>query len=224
MRCAGSPCSIGRSAVARRLTRRISTSKSALSQTETPFCADAGAGLGIHEGAAAGRQHLRAAVEQARDHARLAGAEVGLAIGGEDFRDGHAGRRLDLGVGIDEGDAEALRQPAADRGLARPHHADEHDRTPPERREQRGLLRRDSRVVRGDLVHRLRFRPAAESAPFTLIFGKHIPRPRAPCQFRRNVMVSGFRSLPDADAGVSDPAAGIPDGRGRLSSLRRCRA
>ena len=97
---------------------------------------DAGARLGVHVGAAAGRQHLRAAVEQARDHALLAGAEIGLAIGGENLRDGHPGGRLDLGVGIDEGKAEPLRQPPADRGLARPHHADEHDRAPPERRQQ----------------------------------------------------------------------------------------
>ena len=134
--------------MARRLTRRISTSKSALSQTETPFCADAGAGLGVHVGAAAGRQHLRAAVEQARDHARFAGAEIRLAIGGEDLRDGHAGSRLDLGVRIDEADAEPLRQPPADRGLARSHHADEHDRAPPERREQRALVRCDRGIVR----------------------------------------------------------------------------
>ena len=42
--------------------------------------ADRRAGVGVHEGAAAGRQHLRPAFEQARDHARLAGAEVGLAV------------------------------------------------------------------------------------------------------------------------------------------------
>ena len=52
---------------------------------------DARAGVGVHVGAAAGREHLRAAVEQARDHALLAGAEIRLAMVGEDFRDGHAG-------------------------------------------------------------------------------------------------------------------------------------
>ena len=88
-------------------------------------------------------------VEQAGDHARLAGAEIGLAIAGEDFRDGHAGRRLDLGVRIDERQAEPLRQPAADRGLARAHHADEHDRAPPERRQQvRPLAVRQPRHAR----------------------------------------------------------------------------
>ena len=41
---------------------------------------------------------------------------------------GHAGRLLDLGVGIDERDAEPQRQPPADRRLAGAHHADQHDR------------------------------------------------------------------------------------------------
>ncbi len=45
----------------------------------------------VHEGAAAGRQHLRAALEQARDHPRLAAAEIGFAVAGENVDDAHAG-------------------------------------------------------------------------------------------------------------------------------------
>ena len=63
---------------------------------------------------------------------RLAGAEIRLAVGGEDLRDRHAGGLLDLGVGIDERQAEARRQPAADRRLAGAHHADQHDRARPQ--------------------------------------------------------------------------------------------
>ena len=43
--------------------------------------------------------------------------------------DGHAGGTFDLGVGIDETDAEPGGEPAADRRLAGAHHADQHDRT-----------------------------------------------------------------------------------------------
>ena len=71
------------------------------------------AGALVHHGAAAGRQHLRPAAEQTRDHPRLAGAEIGLAVLVEDFRDGHAGRGLDLGIGVDERNAEAGGQAAA---------------------------------------------------------------------------------------------------------------
>ena len=99
--------------------------------------ADRRAGVGVHECAAAGRQHLRAAFQQARDHARLAGAEIRLAVGGEDFRDGHAGGLFDLDVGIDERNAEPGGQPAADRRLARAHHADQHHRAAAQRRAQR---------------------------------------------------------------------------------------
>ena len=38
---------------------------------------------------------------------------------------------LDLRIGVDERDAEPQREPPADRGLAGPHHADEHDRAAP---------------------------------------------------------------------------------------------
>src|SRR5207244_3444933 len=77
-----------------------------------------GARLGIHEGAAAGCQHLRSAFQKPGDDALLAGAEIRLAIGGEDFRDRHAGCGLDLGVRINDAHAAAAREPPPDRRLA----------------------------------------------------------------------------------------------------------
>jgi hypothetical protein len=74
-------------------------------------------------------------------------------------------------------------------GLARPHHADEHDRTPPERCDQRGFLRGGSMC----LVHGHPDRsPAVPAEIFTMFLKADIPRPRAPCQFWWNVVVSGF--------------------------------
>jgi len=69
--------------------------------------------------------------------------------GGHDTSRGHEQK---LGVGVDEGKPDPLRQPAADRRLARPHHADEHDRAPPERRVERGLLRCEGHDF-GDFGH-----------------------------------------------------------------------
>jgi hypothetical protein len=46
---------------------------------------------------------------------------------GEDFRDGLAGRDLDLMVGVDENEAELLGEAAADCRLAGAHEADQHD-------------------------------------------------------------------------------------------------
>ena len=97
------------------------------------------AGFLVHDGAAAGRQHLRAVVEQAGDHALLAGAEIGLAVLGEDFRNGHAGGAFDLGIGVDKGKPEPRGEPAADRRLASAHHADQHDGAGPERAHDRGF-------------------------------------------------------------------------------------
>ena len=74
--------------------------------------------------------------EQARDHAALAVAEIGLAVILEDVGDGLAGRPLDLLVGVDEGHAEAGRQAAADRRLAAAGHADQDDRPAAQRRAQ----------------------------------------------------------------------------------------
>ena len=53
---------------------------------------------------------------------------------------------LDLGVGIDERQAEPGGQPAADRGLAGAHHADQHDRTA---RRARATIARFQAVFRG---------------------------------------------------------------------------
>ena len=113
---------------------------------------DALAGDGVHEGAAAGREHLLALVEQASDHLAFAVAEIGLAEALEDLRDGHARPGLDLGVGIDERQAQPLGEPASDRRLPSPHHADEDDRTSAERRGERlrllsGLVLLSSLVV-----------------------------------------------------------------------------
>jgi hypothetical protein len=98
-------------------TRRIKTSGSAFL-----------ARFGIHEGTAASRQHQRRPRRQdTADDAALAVAEFGFAALGENFGDGHAGGRLDLGIGVDERQPEPRRQTLADRALARAHHADEHD-------------------------------------------------------------------------------------------------
>ena len=71
-------------------------------------------------GAAAGRDHADVALDQPRDQPPLAVAEILLAIALEHLGGRKAGRILDLGVAVDERQAEPLGQPAADRRLARP--------------------------------------------------------------------------------------------------------
>src|SRR5690606_10321110 len=56
--------------------------------------------------------------------------EKGLAVAAEDLGHRHAGRALDLLVGIEEGDTERPGERGPHRGLSRAHHADEHDRLP----------------------------------------------------------------------------------------------
>ena len=73
------------------------------------------------------------AAAQAR--ARAAGMKIGLIT--------------DLAVGIDERDVETLGQTPPNRGFAGAHHADQHDRTPLERRHDGGLRGRRT----GDLLH-----------------------------------------------------------------------
>src|SRR5581483_11270484 len=111
----------------------------------------------IHYRAAAGRQHLRSVFQQARDDSRLAGTEIGLTVFSEDFGNAHAGGAFNLGIGIDERDAEPRGKPPPNRGLARPHHADEHDGTPPERAEQYAVCSRIgaifSRLLDGAINH-----------------------------------------------------------------------
>ncbi len=84
--------------------------------------------FGVDEGAATGAEHDALVLEQAGDHLDLASAEIGLAMGGEDLLDGHAGGLFHLLVAIDETAAELGGKAAADGGLAGAHHADEHDR------------------------------------------------------------------------------------------------
>src|SRR5205085_1937668 len=76
--------------------------------------ADEGAGLRVHEGAAAGRQDMDRPVEEAGDDAALALAEEGFAVTAEDLLDALAGGRLDLGVGIDEIELQTARQAPPD--------------------------------------------------------------------------------------------------------------
>ena len=121
---AGSPpCSSGR--WSRPATRRTSTGSGQRSQTDTASSRTTVARLGVHEGAAAERQHQRIAGQQAADHPALAVAERRLAVAGEQFGDGAAGGQLDLGVGVAERQAEPRGQPPADRGLAGAHQPDQ---------------------------------------------------------------------------------------------------
>ena len=92
----------------------------------------------IHERAAAGRQHKRSAIEQARDHLALALAEISLAESLENLGNRQLSARFDLGIGVDKRQSELRRQPFADRGFSRPHHADKDDRAPIERRRHLG--------------------------------------------------------------------------------------
>ena len=89
---------------------------------------DAGPGLLVEIGAAARSDHPRPLRQQSSHHPALAVAERGLAVLGEDVGDGHAGRPLDLGVGIDELEPETTGETAPRRGLAATHQADEDDR------------------------------------------------------------------------------------------------
>ena len=84
-------------------------------------------GLRIHERAAAGGQHLDRLAEQALDDPALAVAEGGLAVAFEDFFDGAARGAFDLGVGVDELQAQQRGQAASDTGLTGAHQADQHD-------------------------------------------------------------------------------------------------
>ena len=65
--------------------------------------------------------------EQPGDDPRFTLAKIGLAIVGEDLADGLTGGKLDLGVGVGEGKVELGGEAPADRGLAGPHQADQHD-------------------------------------------------------------------------------------------------
>ncbi len=102
--------------------------------------ADAVASLFAQESAAAGGDHPGAAVEQPGDHPRLAIPEVRLAMDLENVRYRHAGGLLDFGIGIEKRKPQPRREPPSDGGFAGAHHAHQHDRTAPQRRDDRGLL------------------------------------------------------------------------------------
>ena len=68
---------------------------------------DQPAGLGVDEGTAPGAEHDIGVAHQPGDHPGLAGAEIRLAMGGEDLGDAHAGGALDLFVAVDELPPEA---------------------------------------------------------------------------------------------------------------------
>ncbi|VVT10435.1 hypothetical protein SPHINGO361_120583 [Sphingomonas sp. EC-HK361] len=108
-------------AVGQHLGRGIEPDRQCLGKNER-------AGFVVDERAATGRDDLWHAVHQPRDHAALAITEIGFVEAVENLGDGHARRRLDLVIGIDEGKPEARREPAADRRLADAHQPDEHDR------------------------------------------------------------------------------------------------
>ena len=108
-------------------TRSRSTWNISLQPDRHAVGAAALARLLVHVGPAAGGKHRRTATEQAGDNALLALPEVRLAVLGEDLRNTEVGGLLDLAVGIQERQVQEVREPLADRCLARPHHADEHD-------------------------------------------------------------------------------------------------
>ena len=70
--------------------------------------------------------------QQARDDFAFAVAEMRLAMIGENFIDGLAGRGLDLFVGVDERQIQDLAEPAANRAFAAAHQADHHNRLRPQ--------------------------------------------------------------------------------------------
>lgn len=87
-----------------------------------------GAGIGLDEGAATRGDDLWTPLRQPGDDPAFAVAKMRFAETLEDLGDGHATGDLDLGIGIDEIEAEARRQPAADGGFADAHQTDERNR------------------------------------------------------------------------------------------------
>ncbi len=77
-----------------------------------------------HQAAAAG-DHRALGRVAALDELALQLAEGGLALGGEEFRDRAAPLPLDLMVAVQAGEAQPLRDRAADGGLAGAHEADQ---------------------------------------------------------------------------------------------------
>ena len=103
---------------------------------------------GVHEGAAARRQHHWPAGKQARDHLALALAKISLAEPLENLGDRQLGARFDLRVGVDEWQSKLCRKAFPNRGFSRSHHTDKHDRA-------RGKRCRPFGVDRLALIHKL---------------------------------------------------------------------
>src|SRR5690606_9144345 len=95
-----------------------------------------------HEGAPAGRQHLRPVPEQPLDHALFQRPELRLSIGDEQLRDRHARYFFDLVIAVDEGQAAKRSDLAPDHRLARPHDADEDNAPPTQPFQQMGSVDR----------------------------------------------------------------------------------
>ena len=146
------PLSSGR--CSRRPTRSASVSSSASSQIAMQRSRISARVSSFDEGAAAGRDHPRRSLDQPGDHPALAVAEMRLAEALENLGDAEPRRRLDLAVGVDEGQAEPLRQPPPDGRLARAHQPDERDR----------LFRGFGRVAMQRGLYRAR-RAGAKGAP-----------------------------------------------------------
>jgi hypothetical protein len=65
------------------------------------------------------------APQQPLDDTGLQRPELHLAVGGEEFADGHARNLFDLRIRVDEGNGKGLRHQPADRRFAGPHQPDE---------------------------------------------------------------------------------------------------
>ena len=112
----------------RRETRANSSSKSALIQTEIAAALTSARVSGLMKAPPPVPSTTLGFLEQPRDDRDLAGAEIGLAMQLEDVLDRHPRGLLDLLVAVDEVAVEPVGEAAADGGLARAHHADEHER------------------------------------------------------------------------------------------------
>ena len=117
-------------------TRRSRTSNSGFSHTETPRSATRRRVSSLRKAPPPVDSTLGPSLEQTGDHPALAVAKIGFAEPLEDFGDRHLRAGLDLVVGVDERQAELVGEALADRGLAGPHHADQHDRPAAQRGDQ----------------------------------------------------------------------------------------
>ena len=136
----------------RRLIRRISTSNSALSQTEIPLAAIAARVSAFTNApppvaSTCGPPSSRRAITRASP-ARNSGSPRIAKMSGIDMP---AAFSISTSASTND-DAKPRREPPADRGLAGAHHAHQHDRALPERRDNRGLRGRSLHEQCGFLV------------------------------------------------------------------------